>query len=131
MPIDINSNLEANILEFFNQVIDPNEIVERIIDDPGFGRPSPGAYGIRPSLAREILAVRGALPGGRFDSLEQISTIRGVGKDTRHDIDYNFRRVQVVIEFWANAMDPAIRTINNPIKSIFRGSILYTLWHQP
>jgi phage tail-like protein len=87
MP-DVNEAIEKDVLDFFNQVKDPKEIVKRIHDDPGFGK---RGYGVRLSLARRILAVRCSLPGGRFTSLEQIDAAPGVGSDTLHDFLYSFR----------------------------------------
>lgn len=81
----------ASVLEFFNTVSEPEEIVRRIGDDPGFGSASMRAYGVRPSLARRILDIRNSLPERRFTSLEQIDQIYAVGEDTLHDIRHAFR----------------------------------------
>ena len=79
------------VIDFFNQVTEPDQIVARIRDDPEFGIESPRAYGVRPTLARRILEVRDTLPGGRFESIGQIDDIYGVGPDTLHDILESFR----------------------------------------
>ncbi|MCP4308892.1 MAG: helix-hairpin-helix domain-containing protein [bacterium] len=84
----------AAALEFFNSVTTPDQIVQRIHDDPlrdaSHGEAEPYAYGIRPSLAQEILDVRERF-GGRFNSIDQIDAIGGMGPDTEHDILYTFR----------------------------------------
>lgn len=82
------SDTEKEILNFFNQVIDPCEIVKKIPDDPLYGSSSPRAYGVRISLAEKIIRERDDVHGGSFSSVEDIDRIKGVGKDTLHDI-YN------------------------------------------
>jgi DNA uptake protein ComE-like DNA-binding protein len=81
----------VSVLEFFNAVTTPEQLVERVQDDPEYGIGPPRAYGIRRSLARRILEKRATLPGGVFTSLQQIDEIFGVGEDTLHDILYSFR----------------------------------------
>lgn len=81
----------SSLLEFFNAVSEPEQIVRRIKDDPGFGSGSPRAYGVRPTLARRILEVRDSLPERKFTSLDQIDSVFGVGEDTLHDIIHAFR----------------------------------------
>jgi DNA uptake protein ComE-like DNA-binding protein len=84
----------SSVLRFFNTVDNPEQIVQRIKDDPEHdaSRDSepPCAYGVRPDLARSILERRNEL-GGRFKSLSEIAAIEGVGPDTLHDIEYSFR----------------------------------------
>ena len=79
------------ILEFFNSVKTPEEIVQHIVDDPDWKRRPPRAYGIRLSLAKKILGFKESLDGKRFTSIEQLESIPGIGEDTMHDIMYSFR----------------------------------------
>lgn len=81
--------LKQRVLNFFNRVTRSAEIVNRIKDDPDFGMRR--GYGIRRSLATRILEIRNNLPGKRFNSIEQINDVRGVGPDTLHDILYSFQ----------------------------------------
>ena len=84
------SDIEKEILDFFNKVNVPGEIVNKIKDDPGYGNSSPRAYGVRTSLAKKIIQIRDDEYGGSFSSIEQIDEIKGVGKDTLHDIYHAF-----------------------------------------
>lgn len=79
-------------LSFFNNVTDYKEIVEQIKDDPKFRKSSKKAYGIRKSLAQRILNTREKLPKKKFQSLGQLDSIRGIGKDTMHDIIYSLEK---------------------------------------
>ena len=81
----------ASLLDFFNTVTRPEQIIQRIKDDPEFGVSSPRAYGVRKSLAERILKVRAELDDGVFTSIEQIDDVFGVGVDTLHDIVFAFR----------------------------------------
>jgi hypothetical protein len=74
------------ILLFFNNVTNFHEIVDQIKDDPKFGKLSKKAYGVRKKLAERILSSRNRLPKKQFQSLEQLDSIKGIGKDTMHDI---------------------------------------------
>ena len=86
-----NSYLQSHILEFFNAVREPEEIIQKIKDDPEFG--APRGRGVRMALARRILAARAQLPDGKFVSISQIEEIRGVGPDTCHDIAFTFAQI--------------------------------------
>ncbi|MCD4779657.1 MAG: hypothetical protein K8S27_03795 [Candidatus Omnitrophica bacterium] len=90
-PIDELDTVTA--LDFFNSATTPEQIVERIRDDPDYGLGPPRAYGVRLSLAKRILDIRNRLPGGKFITLDQIDEIRGVGDDTWHDILYSFPEI--------------------------------------
>lgn len=81
----------VSLLDFFNTVTRPEQITQRIKDDPGFGSGSPRAYGVRKTLAQRILNARAALDNDVFTSIEQIDDVFGVGTDTLHDIIYAFR----------------------------------------
>lgn len=82
---------EQKILEFFNNVKDPQEIVDRIIDDPQFRLTAPNrVYGVRPTLAETIFNKRNSLDGKQFTNIGQIDSIEGVGIDTLQDINYSF-----------------------------------------
>ncbi len=83
-----SSDTEKAILDFFNGISHPSEIVKKIPDDPLYGSSSPRAYGVRISLAKKIIRERDDVHGGSFSSVEDIDRIKGVGKDTLHDI-YN------------------------------------------
>ena len=85
MKEKIPSNAEQ-ILFFFNNVTNFQDIVDQIEDDPKFGKPSKRAYGVRKKLAQRIITTRNRLPKKEFQSLDQIDSIRGIGKDTIHDI---------------------------------------------
>jgi hypothetical protein len=74
------------ILIFFNNVTNFQEIVDQIKDDPKFGKSSKKAYGVRKKLAQRILSSRNRLPKKQFQSLEQLDSIKGMGKDTMHDV---------------------------------------------
>ena len=77
-------------MDFFNNAQTADEITYGISDNPAFGPRSRKAFSIRHKLAQRILEARGSLPARRFESLEQIDKIRGVGKDTFEDIAYTF-----------------------------------------
>jgi hypothetical protein len=78
------------LLDFLNQARRASEIVQRIGDDPRFGPPSKRPYGVRPSLARRMIEVRDRLPKRRFETLEQVDAVLGVGLDTLHDMLASF-----------------------------------------
>jgi len=86
----IKQDHARRILDFFNNAQTADEITYGISDNPGFGPRSRKAFSIRHKLAQRILETRGSLPARRFESLEQIDKIRGVGKDTFEDIAYTF-----------------------------------------
>lgn len=86
----IKQDHAQRILDFFNNAQTADEITYGISDNPAFGPRSRKAFSIRHKLAQRILETRGSLPAGRFESLEQIDEIRGVGKDTFEDIAYTF-----------------------------------------
>ena len=85
MKDNIAENTEQ-ILFFFNNVTNFQDIVDQIKDDPKFGKSSKRAYGVRKKLAQRILSSRNRLPKKKFQSLEQLDSIKGIGKDTMHDI---------------------------------------------
>jgi len=84
----LTEKIEKSILDFFNQGTAP-QIVNRV-KDAGFGSSSNRAYGIRTSLAKKIIQVRNDLVDGKFESLNQLDEIQGIGIDTLHDIIYSF-----------------------------------------
>lgn len=86
----IKQDHARRILDFFNNAQTADEITYGISDNPAFGPRSRKAFSIRHKLAQRILETRGSLPARRFESLEQIDKIRGVGKDTFEDIAYTF-----------------------------------------
>ena len=75
-------------LEFINTADTPNEIVDRIKDDPDYQRSSKKTYGIKPRMAW-VIYQRLRL-NGPFQSLNELDEIPGIGPDTLHDIVYSF-----------------------------------------
>lgn len=73
-----------SMLEFLNDVTSPEVLAGRIKDDPSFGKGPPRAYGIRRKLAEKII-------GQRFNNLDDILAVIGIGPDTLHDIIYSFQ----------------------------------------
>ena len=90
----------ASLLEYFNSVRSPEQIVRLVVDDPSHGKSSARAYGVRLSLAKRILEERAKLPGGVFTSIGQLDSLLGVGDDTLHDIVHAFptRQVQTDVD---------------------------------
>ncbi len=87
-PID--QILKIRVLNFFNRVIQPIQIVNRIYDDPNFGTPSKQARGITLATSANIIQHRGKIKNKKFTSLDQIRESNGVGIDTLHDILFSF-----------------------------------------
>jgi len=87
MATNDDRTLAEKLLEFFNQVTGPYEIVSRIQDDPNFGEAS---YGITLPVASRILEARDTLPDRRFVSIKQIDDVQGVGPITLHNILFSF-----------------------------------------
>jgi hypothetical protein len=84
---------EQKILEFFNNAQNPEEIVDRIIDDPSFDLAVPrSVYGVRRKLAERIIQERDELEGKKFTGIEHIDAIRRVGVDTLQDIKFSFSK---------------------------------------
>lgn len=89
-PTDfIHTSVINKVLKFFNEAKNVEEIVDVIRDDPSFGK-SNGAYGIRKSVANNILKARSELPENKFKEIKQIDQVYGVGPDTINDIFYHF-----------------------------------------
>jgi hypothetical protein len=74
------------IVQFFNIVHKPIDIVTGIMDDPGDNETT----GFTMSLARRILKVRDQLPTQQFTSIDQIDAIAGVGEDKLEDLVHTF-----------------------------------------
>jgi hypothetical protein len=96
------------ILRFFNSAQSAFEIVKGIKDDPGDNETS----AFTTKLAKRILEVRGQMPSFRFDSLEQIDAIQGVGPDKIEDLMYTFGR-------------PAAEAFE---ANLFEKGVLYSNW---
>ena len=79
----------SQVLKFFNEVKNAEEIVETILDDPTFGK-SNGVYGIRKAVANRILSTRAKLPGNKFTEIKQIDKVYWIGPDTLNNIFYSF-----------------------------------------
>lgn len=82
----MNNWIHNRILQFLNDASSPETIVRVVQDDPsnGIGR------AVSPSLAKKIIATRQSLPYRRFQSIEQVTAIKGLGKDTWNDFIYTF-----------------------------------------
>ena len=76
------------IVRFFNSVQSAFEIVKGVKDDPGDNETTV----FTTKVAKRILEVRNSLISFRFDSLEQIDAIPGVGPDKIEDLNYTFGR---------------------------------------
>ncbi|MDX2134785.1 MAG: hypothetical protein SFV52_08365 [Saprospiraceae bacterium] len=76
------------IVRFFNSVQSAFEIVKGVKDDPGDNETT--VFTTR--VAKRILEARGKLTSFRFDSVEQIDAIHGVGPDKMEDLMYTFGR---------------------------------------
>lgn len=97
----------SEILEYFNEVTDPDGIVQRVRDDPDFGPPKRPSPGVTRPLAEAILARRAELEGGRYESIAQVVALEGVGPDTLHDI---------LSSFWERTEPPEV-------EGLFRDSL--------
>ena len=96
------------IVRFFNSVQSASEIVKGVKDDPGDNE----TRVFTTKVAKRILEVRNSLPSQRFDSLEQIDAITGVGPDKIEDLTYTFGR-------------PASESFES---NLFDKSLLYDNW---
>lgn len=88
MKIKMTPGTANRIVRFFNSVQTAFEIVKGVKDDPGDNE----TIIFTTSVAKRILEVRNSLPSARFESLEQIDAIRGVGPDKMEDLTYTFGR---------------------------------------
>ncbi len=88
MKQEMTPGTANRIVRFFNSVQSAFEIVKGVKDDPGDNETV--VFTIK--VARRILEVRNSLPSFRFDSLEQIDAIPGVGPDKIEDLTYTFGR---------------------------------------
>ena len=84
---------DARILEFFNQVKNPEEIVDRIHDNPDIGSGASRRYGIKADVAARVIAERKRKPGGLFREVDAINAVSGIGPNTWEDILYSFQEV--------------------------------------
>jgi hypothetical protein len=88
-PKDISAPIADRILDFFNRVREVSDITDTLIeDDPSDG---PGST-IGPTLASRILRTRSELTSNRFETLEQLDAISGLGEGTWKDLVYTFGR---------------------------------------
>ncbi len=86
---DISPEVAARILDFFNRVKEVSDITDTLIqDDPSDG---PGST-IGPTLASRILRTRSETDFNRFENLEQLDAISGMGEGTWKDLVYTFGR---------------------------------------
>jgi RHS repeat-associated protein len=77
------------ILNFFNSVKQPEQIIDTIVDDPDSGA---SWAGIRTDAANAVLLYRAELPGRRFVHLDQLRHVKGVGPQTHHNTLYTFAK---------------------------------------
>jgi hypothetical protein len=84
--IEIAPWVASRIVQFFNNVQKPADIVQGVLDDPNDNENE----AFRLSLAKRILQVRNAIPGRRFRELAQIDAIPGVGPDKMNDLAFTF-----------------------------------------
>lgn len=77
-----------DVLAYLNAVSEPEELRDRIRDDPNFRGAAPG--GITLAQATSILGERAAL-GRPFKTLAEIEAVPGVGRNAFHNVLYSFR----------------------------------------
>jgi hypothetical protein len=100
--------IAQRIVQFFNQVQKPIDIILGVLDDPGDNE----MITFTMSVARRILKVREQLPGQQFETLEQIDKIAGVGDDKIEDLVYTFGK-------------PAAEVFE---RALFDENVLYENW---
>jgi hypothetical protein len=83
---DIAPWIAQRIVQFFNNVTRPIDIVTGVHDDPYDNEKTAFTMG----LARRILKVREQLPSRQFSTLAQIDGITGVGDDKIGDLLHTF-----------------------------------------
>lgn len=88
MKQEMTPGTANRIVRFFNSVQSAFEIVKGVKDDPGDNETAV----FTTKVAKRILEVRNSLPSFRFDSIEQIDAIPGVGPDKIEDLAYTFGR---------------------------------------
>lgn len=103
-PEEAKKGDRDRVVSFLNGVSDPREIVRLVRDDPD-RHPQRRGYGVRPSLARAIVARRDELGG--YSSIHQVDQIRGVGEDTLHDLVTSLRR-RAVSAFRLTGLTPRL-----------------------
>lgn len=82
--------VKADSLGFLNTATSPEQIMERIKDDPAFNLSPSKAYAIGETVAQKIIETRNSLPGNKYTSLNQLLDVIGVGEDKVQDITYSF-----------------------------------------
>ncbi len=78
--------VELRILNFLNAAQTVDDIVNQVLDDPNSG----GKGSIGETVAARILEKRNTLQFGRFDSINQLEGIPGLGEDKIRDLIYTF-----------------------------------------
>lgn len=120
-------NVETAILEFFNKVNDPEELVKRIKDNPETGTLSPRRYGMRLFQAKNVIAYRDRKVNRRFDSTAELIRVHGIGEDTISDIFYSFKIVDldqplnltvVAQQAYVELIDGMLRTSNTALGAL-------------
>ncbi|SFU10246.1 Baseplate J-like protein [Algoriphagus locisalis] len=92
------NSIASKILDFLNKaskwqdIAGVEPVLGPVLDDPekGIHRPFKG-YDIGEITAKNILSRRNSLSGAKFTSVDQVKTVRGIGEDKWHDLEYTFR----------------------------------------
>ena len=88
---DFSQEVIAKALRFLNQFQSPEEITQKVKDDPNKGSGDPSkSVGIGKVVAYRILTKRSELPNEQFYSLDDLNDISGFGQDKLHDLLYTF-----------------------------------------
>ncbi|MFZ4476615.1 MAG: helix-hairpin-helix domain-containing protein [Saprospiraceae bacterium] len=81
-----NPWVHNRILDFFNHVTTPSQIVRFVEDDPSNG----DGKGIGKATAQRIIERRDSLTFGRFTDRKELDDIKGLGPDKWKDLEYTF-----------------------------------------
>ena len=95
----LDEKLILNILN--DKSLTPDQLVQLVKDDPAYG--SKSGIGIRHGTALLLLEIRSEYGEQGFTELDQILKVKGIGKDTYHDIIYsiiNLPPEQKVLHFF-------------------------------
>ncbi|UZD21706.1 helix-hairpin-helix domain-containing protein [Algoriphagus halophytocola] len=92
------NSIASKILDFLNKaskwqdIAGVEPVLGPVLDDPEKGTHRPfNGYDIGEITAKNILSRRNSLSGGKFTSVDQVKTVRGIGEDKWHDLEYTFR----------------------------------------
>jgi len=118
MPREIPKPISRLLLNYINRFSDPQEFVGLVRDDPLYKRRR--GIGLRTSVARAIYEYRLEKPGQRFESVEELLNVRGLGDDTYHDILTSFIKLTPAQRDFANEL---IDTANQVIDAWQSGKL--------